>query len=283
MTCATSLPKLYGERTDGEKSISAAVRPEGTAWNMFGSTRAVSTSPAVPNCRRPSIHVSLVRNVDGVLRLPRGRSATGQLTSGRHPSGGRSGKHRYDRSPWFQGRKVASSRLDAVRTPRARVRAVLRFEVAGVWEQGLPPPADRPGLGRQRAYSSRDRHERRQRGSEDVLGVPSRHDEGRGHGILPPGYIRRQLALALRRRPQGVPEAAGGDYEDAPDQSLLAWGFGCKNSALWGVSTALAQSPAYFAGCSNVLAWGAARPGDSFFMTKRGLYESPGCSESRRW
>lgn len=55
------------------------------------------------------------------------------------------------------------------------------------------------------------------------------------------------------------------------DQSLLAWGFGCKNSSLWGVSTALAVSPADFAGCNNVISWGLARPGDSFFMTQRGL------------
>lgn len=55
------------------------------------------------------------------------------------------------------------------------------------------------------------------------------------------------------------------------DQSLLAWGFGCKNSSLWGVSTALALSPADFAGCNNVVAWGPSRPGDSFFMTQRGL------------
>lgn len=57
----------------------------------------------------------------------------------------------------------------------------------------------------------------------------------------------------------------------SPDQSLLAWGFGCKNSSLWGLSTALALSPADFAGCNNVVSWGAARPGDSFSMTQRGL------------
>lgn len=57
----------------------------------------------------------------------------------------------------------------------------------------------------------------------------------------------------------------------SPDQSLLAWGFGCKNLSLWGVSTALALSPADFAGCNNVVSWGAARPGDSFSMTQRGL------------
>lgn len=55
------------------------------------------------------------------------------------------------------------------------------------------------------------------------------------------------------------------------DQSLLAWGFGCRNSSLWGVSTALAVSPAAFAGCNEVISWGLARPGDSFSMTQRGL------------
>lgn len=61
--------------------------------------------------------------------------------------------------------------------------------------------------------------------------------------------------------------------ESSPDQSLLAWGFARADSgvSLWGVSNALATSPADFAKCGGMLAWGAARPGDTFTMTQRGL------------
>jgi acyl carrier protein len=57
------------------------------------------------------------------------------------------------------------------------------------------------------------------------------------------------------------------------DQSLLAWGFARADSgvSLWGVSNALAMSPADFAKCGDMLAWGVARPGDTFTMTQRGL------------
>lgn len=59
----------------------------------------------------------------------------------------------------------------------------------------------------------------------------------------------------------------------SPDQSLLAWGFARADSgvSLWGVSNALATSPADFEKCGDMLAWGAARPGDTFGMTQRGL------------
>lgn len=56
------------------------------------------------------------------------------------------------------------------------------------------------------------------------------------------------------------------------DQSLLAWGLGRKFSRLWGVSTALAESPADFSGCGDIISFGAAKPGDSFSMTQRGLH-----------
>ncbi|KAL1856497.1 hypothetical protein Daus18300_010654 [Diaporthe australafricana] len=61
--------------------------------------------------------------------------------------------------------------------------------------------------------------------------------------------------------------------ESSPDQSLLAWGYGRAESgtSLWGVSYALATTPADFAQCGGMLAWGAARPGDAFSMTQRGL------------
>lgn len=55
------------------------------------------------------------------------------------------------------------------------------------------------------------------------------------------------------------------------DQSLLAWGFDCRHTSLWGISTALAMSPADFEGCNNVVSWGLARPEDSFSITQRGL------------
>lgn len=55
------------------------------------------------------------------------------------------------------------------------------------------------------------------------------------------------------------------------DQSILAWGLHRENASLWGVSSALARSPADFAGCSDVVSWGTASPGDSFVMTQRGL------------
>ncbi|KAH8774593.1 hypothetical protein F5883DRAFT_547132 [Diaporthe sp. PMI_573] len=59
----------------------------------------------------------------------------------------------------------------------------------------------------------------------------------------------------------------------SPDQSLLAWGFARADSgvSLWGVSNALATSPADFAECGSMLAWGVAQPGDTFAMTQRGL------------
>lgn len=59
----------------------------------------------------------------------------------------------------------------------------------------------------------------------------------------------------------------------SPDQSLLAWGFERADSgvSLWGVSNALATSPADFSECGSMLARGVARPGDAFAMTQRGL------------
>lgn len=55
------------------------------------------------------------------------------------------------------------------------------------------------------------------------------------------------------------------------DQSILAWGFNCETPSLWGVSAALAQSPSDFAACAEMVSWGAAKSGDSFSMTQRGL------------
>lgn len=59
----------------------------------------------------------------------------------------------------------------------------------------------------------------------------------------------------------------------SPDQSLLAWGFDRAESGAspWGVSNALATSPADFSQCGSMLARGVARPGDVFAMTQRGL------------
>lgn len=61
--------------------------------------------------------------------------------------------------------------------------------------------------------------------------------------------------------------------DSSPDQSLLAWGFARADSgmSLWGVSNALATSPADFEECGSMIAWGVARPGDTFTMTQRGL------------
>ncbi|KAI3326329.1 HET-domain-containing protein [Xylariaceae sp. AK1471] len=55
------------------------------------------------------------------------------------------------------------------------------------------------------------------------------------------------------------------------DQTLLAWGFMHRTSKLWGVSSALAESPADFSACSMLESYGAAGPNDSFSMTQRGL------------
>lgn len=63
----------------------------------------------------------------------------------------------------------------------------------------------------------------------------------------------------------------------SPDQSLLAWGFDRAESGAspWGVSNALATSPADFSQCGTMLARGVARPGDVFAMTQRGLRLRP--------
>ncbi|PNP44219.1 hypothetical protein THARTR1_11110 [Trichoderma harzianum] len=55
------------------------------------------------------------------------------------------------------------------------------------------------------------------------------------------------------------------------DQSILAWGFGCKDRTLWKVSTGLAQSPLDFLWCGEMASRGAADPGDGFSMSQRGL------------
>lgn len=58
------------------------------------------------------------------------------------------------------------------------------------------------------------------------------------------------------------------------DQSLLAWGFEHAESgvSLWGVSNALATSPANFYQCGSTLARGLARPRYAFAMTQQGLW-----------
>jgi hypothetical protein len=55
------------------------------------------------------------------------------------------------------------------------------------------------------------------------------------------------------------------------DQTLLAWGFMHRNPKLWGVSSALAESPADFAACSMLESYGVAGPNDFFSMTQCGL------------
>ncbi|KAH8195177.1 hypothetical protein TruAng_010656 [Truncatella angustata] len=59
--------------------------------------------------------------------------------------------------------------------------------------------------------------------------------------------------------------------QSSDDQTILAWGLYRDVPRLWGVSTALAQSPSDFSKCGALVSNRAANPGDSFGMTQRGL------------